>query len=127
MGVRRVAKVEVHVDVDVERTRHLEDAVDLSARVGVGVWRRTHHTCAALQGFEHELVRPGIVQKTLLGKDTNIEVQGPLVGLNEGQDTLQAPQPDPRVDFEVGAHEGGAVQDALFQGARGAGAGRRRR
>jgi hypothetical protein len=57
-----------------------------------------------------------------LGKDTDLDVHGPLVGLNEGQDALQATQPNTRVDFEVGAHEGGAVQDAFFQGAHGAGA-----
>jgi hypothetical protein len=119
---RRVAKVEVHVDVDVKSPRHLEDAVNLPAGVGVGVWSRTHHTCAALQGFYHELVSPRIVQKTLLGKDADLDVHGPLVCLNEGQDTLQATQPDTRVDFEVGAHESGTVQDAFFQGARGAGA-----
>src|SRR5712691_3981329 len=121
-GFRRVAKVEVHVDVDVKSPRHLEDAVDLPVGIGVGVGRCTHHTCAALQGFYHEFVSPGIVQKTLLGKDTDLDVHGPLVRLNEGQDTLQAPQPDTRVDFEVGAQEGGTVQDAFFQGARGAGA-----
>ena len=103
-------------------TRHLEDAVDLPVGVGVGVWRRPHHTGAALQGFYHEFVSAGIVQQTLLGKDTDLDIHGPLVRLNEGQDALQATQPDTRVDFEVGAHEGGAVQDAFFQGARGAGA-----
>jgi hypothetical protein len=115
-------EIEVHVDVDVKSPRHLEDAVNLPTGVGVGVGRRTHHTCAALQGFYHEIVSPGIIQKTLLGKDTDLDVHGPLVRLNEGQDTLQAPQPDTRVDFEVGAHEGGTVQDAFFQSAHGAGA-----
>src|SRR5262249_2311160 len=106
---RRVAKVEMHVDIDVKSLRHLEDAVNLPAGVSVGIWRRPHHTCAALQGFYHELVSPRIVQKTLLGKDADLDVHGPLIRLNEGQDTLQAPQPDPRVDFEMGAHEGGTV------------------
>ena len=36
-GLRRVAEVEMHVDVDVELARHLEHAVDLAARIGVGV------------------------------------------------------------------------------------------
>ena len=35
----RVAEVEVHVDVDVELARHLEEPVDLPRRVAVGVGR----------------------------------------------------------------------------------------
>ena len=40
--VRRVTEVEMHVDVDVEFARHLEDAIDLATRIGVRVGRGAH-------------------------------------------------------------------------------------
>src|SRR5262249_59212017 len=43
------AEVEVHVDVGVELARHGEHAVDLPARIAVGVGRGADHAAAAPQ------------------------------------------------------------------------------
>ena len=57
----RGAAVEMHVDVDVEFARHLEDAADLSGPVGVVVGRRADHGGARLERGHHQRVGAGIV------------------------------------------------------------------
>ena len=57
----RGAAVEMHVDVDVEFARHLEDAMDLPGPVGVVVGRRTDHAGARLERGDHQRVGAGIV------------------------------------------------------------------
>ena len=51
-----VAEVEVHVHVNVELARHLEETVDLPRWVAVGVGRAADHLAASLQALHHELV-----------------------------------------------------------------------
>jgi len=38
-AVRHLGEIEMHVDVDVERVRDLEHAIDVAARIGVGIGR----------------------------------------------------------------------------------------
>ena len=49
-ALRRIAEVQVHVDIDVELERHLEEAVDLAGRIGIGVGRAAHHPCSRPSG-----------------------------------------------------------------------------
>ena len=57
---------------------------------------------------------PRVVEQALLGEDADLEVDGPLVLVDEGLDAVEAPQPHHRVHLQVGPHVGGALQDALL-------------
>ncbi len=118
-AVGRRAEIEMHVDIDSELMRHLEHSIDLAGRVGVGVGRRPDHSTAALQAFDHELVGTRIVEQPLLRKDADFKVDGPGIVLDERQHALEAAQPDDRIDLQMGAHVGGALEDRLLQRARG--------
>ena len=114
------AEIEMHVDIGVELARHLEHAIDLAGRIGVGVRCCSHHATPAFETREHQLVGAGIVEQTLLREDADLEVDRPGIFLDERQDTFEAAQPDHRVHFQVGAHVRGALQDRLLEGAAGA-------
>ena len=114
-ALRRVAEVEVQVDVDVELACHLEEPVDLPRRVAVGVGRATDYVATPLQTLDHELVGARVVEQALLGKDADLEVDGPLVLVDQGLDAVEAPEPDHRVHLQVGPHVGGPLKDALLQ------------
>ena len=73
----RGAAVEMHVDVDIELARHLEDAADLRRPVGVVVRRRADDGRAVLQRRDHQLVGAGIVGQSLLRHDADLEVDRP--------------------------------------------------
>ena len=119
-AIRGVAEVEVHVDIHVELARHLEQTIDLSRRIAVGVGRAANDVAAPLQALDHELVGSGVVQQTLLRKDADLQIHGPLVLVDQRLDAIQAPQAHHRIHLQVGAHVGGALQDALLQGPHGA-------
>ena len=116
----RGAAVEMHVDVDVEFARHLEDAADLSRPVGVVVGRGADHGGAALERGHHQFVGAGIVEQTLLRHDADFEVDRPAVAVDQRLDAFESAQPDLGIDLDMGAHAGGAVADALLDRARGA-------
>jgi hypothetical protein len=61
-------KIKVHIDVDIELPRHLEDAIDLPMRIGIRVGRGTNHSAAALESIDHQFVRTRVVEEPLLGK-----------------------------------------------------------
>ncbi len=73
----RGAAVEVHVDIDIELARHLEDTADLRRPVGVVVRRRTDDGRAVLEGGDHELVGAGIVGQSFLRHDADFEIDRP--------------------------------------------------
>ena len=108
-------EIQVHVDVDVELPRHLEDAVDLAVGVAVRIRRRADHRAALSERLDHELVGARVVEQPFLRKDADLDVDGPLVLLDQGQHAFEAPQADDRVDLQLGAHVGGAVQDAFLE------------
>ena len=116
----RGAAVEMHVDVDVEFARHLEDAMDLPGPVGVVVGRRADHGGARLERRDHQRVGAGIVQKALLRHDADLEVDRPAVAVDQRPHAFEPAQPDLGIDLDMGAHAGGAVADALLDRARGA-------
>ena len=112
-----LAEVEMHVDVDVELLRELEDAVDLASRVAVRVRRSPDHACAASQRLDHQLVGSRVVQQPLLREDAELEVDRPAKLVDEREDTLDAGETDPRIDLDVGAHMRRPVEDRLLEGA----------
>ena len=64
--LRRVAGIQMHVDIHVELARQREDAVDLAGVIGIVVRRGTHHLGAAPQRLDDKLLGPGIVGQPLL-------------------------------------------------------------
>ena len=109
------AEIEMQVDVDIVFTRELEDAIDLAGRIAVGVRRAADRTAAAIERFDHQFLGAGIVEKPLLRKYADLQIDRPGVLLDKRQDAFEPAQTDAGIDFEVGAHVGGAVEDRLFQ------------
>ena len=117
--VGRRAEIEMHVDIHIELTRHLEHSVNLAGRVAVGIGRGSDHPASLFEAFDHEFVGPWIVEQPLLWKDANFKVDRPGVVLDEWAHPLEAAQPDDRVDLQMGAHVRGALEDRLLQRTRG--------
>ena len=83
--VRTRPEIKVHIDVDVELPRHLEDAIDLPLRIGICVGRGTHHGAAALEGLDHQFVRAWVVEQAFLGENADLKIDCPGVIPNERQ------------------------------------------
>jgi len=58
----------VHVDVDVELPRDLEDAVDLAARIAVGVRRRADRPAPSRSACTSSASVPGLLISPSCGK-----------------------------------------------------------
>ena len=114
----RRAAVDMHVDVGIELARQLEDAMDLGGAVAVVAGRRSDDPRAVLQRLDHQLVGAGIVGQAFLRHDAELDVDRPLVLVDQRLDALEAAHPDLGIDFAMGAHAGGAVADALLDGGR---------
>ena len=113
VGIER--EVEMQVEVGVELAGQREQPVDLAVRVAVGVGRAADDGGAAAQGRHHQLLGAGIVEQPFLREDAELEVDRPAILGDQRQHALQPAQADARVDLDVGAHPGGAVQDAALQ------------
>ena len=112
------AEIEMHVDVDVELARHLEDAVDLAVRIAVGIGRGADHAAAAVERLDHQLVGAGIVEQPLLRKDADLEIDRPGVFLDQRQHAFEPAQPDAGIDLEMRAHVRRAVAGSPFSSVR---------
>ena len=108
----------MHVDVDVELARKREDALDLSSRIAVIAGRAADDFCAALEPFDEQLLRSWVVRQTLLRKHADSMSMAQVIG--DQRDGLKAAHADAGIHFHLGAHPGGAMQDALDQRALGA-------
>ena len=80
----------MHVDVDVELARQLEDALDLAGAVGVVARRAADHLGAALQRLDQQFVGAGIVGQAFLREHADLDVDRPLV---VGDQRLHASKP----------------------------------
>ena len=101
----------MHVNVDVKLARELEDSVDLTARIRIRIGRSADRAPTAPQRLDHQLIGTRIVQKTLLGKHTDLQIDRPRILADQRQYTLEAAQTDPGIDLEMGAHMGRALED----------------
>src|SRR5215467_4869870 len=113
VGVR--PEVEVHVDVHIEFSRHLEDTIDLPVRIGIGVRCRTDRVAAALERLDHQFVGAWIIDEALLRKHTYLKIDGPGIIPYERLYAVEAAQSDTGIDLEVRAHVSGPVQDGFFE------------
>ena len=104
----------MHVDVDVELTRHFEHAVYLPFRIGVGIGSGADDLAAALERLHHQLIGAGIVEQPFLREDADLDVDRPLVLVDQRQHPFQAAQADAGIDLELRAHVRRAVEDGFF-------------
>ena len=78
---RVVAGIDVHIDVDVEAPRQLEDAVDLPGMIDVVVGRARRSPCAHFQALDQRGIGRGRVRQALLREDADLEIDRPGVFL----------------------------------------------
>src|SRR6516165_5314465 len=76
---RVMAGVDMHVDVDVELSRKLEDAVNLSVMVDVVVGGRTDHLGASAQSLDECGVGAGSGCQPFLREEADFEVDRPRI------------------------------------------------
>ena len=88
-------------------------------RVGIG--RGADHRSAAPERLDHQLVGAGIVEQALLREDADLEVDRPLVLLDQRPHAFQPAQADAGIDLELRAHVRRAVEDRPLQRDLGAG------
>src|SRR6516164_10976248 len=60
---------------------------------------------------------PGSLVRPSCGKGANLQIDRPLVIALEPAHGVEALEPDARIDFDVGAHAGRALDDGFLQGA----------
>ena len=113
----RGAAVEMHVDVDVEFARHLEDAADLGGAVGVVAGRGADDVAPFLRAATISSSVPGLLVRPSCGM-TQTRGRSPTVLVDQRLHALEAAQADLGVDLDMGAHARGAVADALLDGRR---------
>src|SRR5262245_3731594 len=104
----------MHVDIDVELARQLEDAMDLAGLVGVVARRAADHLGAALEALDQELVGSRIADQSFLRKDADLDIDRPLVVGNQRLDAIEAAHADPGIDLDLRTHPSRAVLDALL-------------
>src|SRR5580658_8434004 len=108
------------VDIAVELPRNREDTRNLSVRIAIGIGTAADEVGALLARRDEKLLGARIVEQPFLRKNTDFDVDRPGVVLLEPPDGAEPFEPDARVDFDMGAHAHGALQDRPFQRAAGA-------
>ena len=118
--VRRIAGIEMHVDVHIELARQIEHPMDLPGMIRIVVRRRADHLRAALQSLHQQRVGARIVGQPLLREHAHLDVDRPGVVAPQRLDRLEAAHLHAAVQFQMRAHPRRAVLDALLQRAAGA-------
>ena len=113
--LRRVADIEVDVDLHVELAGELKDPSDLTGMVGVISRRAADSPGAAFQRLYQQLVGAGIVGEPVLRKDADFDIDGPAVIGDQRLHPFEPAHSDGGVDFDLGAHPRRAVEDAFGQ------------
>ena len=113
--VRRVAEVEMHVDIDVVFARQLEHAADLAGAIGVIAGRSADDLCAAPQAIDHQLLGAGIVGQAFLRKYAQLDVDRPFIFVNQRLHAFKTAHADAGIDLHMGPHARRAMRDAVLQ------------
>src|SRR5262249_60724677 len=72
---------------------------------------------ALFTGLHQQFLGARIVGEALLRKGANLQIDRPLVIALEPAYGVEALEPDARIDFDMGAHAGRALDDGFLQGA----------
>jgi hypothetical protein len=118
--VGAVADIEMEVDVGVVLARQLKDPVDLAVTIGIVARRTADRFGAAFQTLDQQFVGARIIGQPVLREDADLDVDRPAVIVDQRLHTVKAAHADRRVDLDLGAHAGGAVDDAVVEGQCGA-------
>ena len=118
--LRRIAGVQMHVDVHIELTRQLEDPMDLPGMVGIIIRCGADDTCAAPQTFDQQSVSAWIVGQPLLREDADLDVDRPGIVVAQSLNRFEAAHLHAAIELQMRAHSRGAMLDALLQRAAGA-------
>jgi hypothetical protein len=110
----------MHVDVGIVFACKFENALDLAGAVRVVAGRAADHPGAALHGLDQQFVGARVIDQPFLREHAHLDVDRPLVVLDQRRDGVEPAHADTRIHFDLGAHAGGAVQDAFLKGALGA-------
>ena len=83
--------------------------------VGVVVRRRADRLRATLEAFDHQFVGARIVGEALLRHHAELDVDRPLVFVDQRLHALEPAHADQRIDLDMRAHARRAVLDAALQ------------
>src|SRR5262249_44453744 len=73
------------------------------------------HPGAALQAFDHQLIRTRIADQPFLRKHADLDVDRPFVVGDQRLHAVEPAHADAGIDLDLRAHARGAVLDALFE------------
>src|SRR5579871_3362556 len=105
----------MHVDVSVELARQLENAPDLFRSVRVVARRCADDPRTSAQPFNEQFLRPRDISQPVLGKDTNLQIDGPPVVVGELFDRVKSSHPDQGIYLYLGSNMCRASKDAFLQ------------
>ena len=86
-----------------------------AVRIGIGIGATADHVGALLAGLHQQLLGAGIVGEALLRERADLQVDCPRIIAFEPAHRVETVEPHARVDFDVGAHAGRAMDDGLLQ------------
>ena len=110
-----VAGIDVHVDIDIEPPRQLENAVDLAGVIEVVVGRRADHMSTHLQPLDQGGIGRRRRRQSLLREDAEFEIDRPGVVFRQLLQRLDALDAHWCIDLDVGADACRPVLEAAFQ------------
>jgi hypothetical protein len=105
-------KIEVKIHVHVEFLGQVKNQLHVAVGVRVGVGAAAHQVGSLVQGLAQQVVGGHFLGQTLLGKSTQLDVDGGGVGLAHTPQGRQRAQAGPWVGFDEGAQ----AHRALFNG-----------
>src|SRR5258708_30862324 len=103
----------MHVDVSVELARQLENAPDLLRSVRVVARRCANDPCTPAQPFNEQFLRARDISQPVLGKDANLQIDGPPVVIAVLFDRVYSSHPDPGIDLHLRSYMRRAAKDAF--------------
>ena len=113
--VRRIAGIQMHVDVDIIFSREFEYAMDLAGVIGIEIGCRADHARAALQRLHQQRIGARIVGQAFLRKHADFQIDGPCVIALQSRYRLERTQFDSAVELDMRAHPRGAEFNAALQ------------
>src|SRR5579862_62111 len=108
-------EIKMEVDIAVEPARQRKDTLYLPVRIAIGIRTAADEVRSVFASFDQQFLGARVVEQSFLGKDTNLDIDGPGVILLEPTDGVKALEAYSRIDLDMGAHAHRPLQDRLFQ------------
>src|SRR5262245_29096065 len=107
-------KVQVEIDIDTEFLRQVENALEMSVGVCVGVGATADHVAAGAQGLYQQLFAAGVVSQSFLRENTERQIERPGIIAFQGLHGFESAQGDSRIDLDMRPHARRAMDDRAF-------------